>query len=374
MKSNHSASLPGALARTVLASLRNGIASGRWRGMLPGEHKLCEELMVSRTTLRKALAQLHREGVLTDCGRGRRHRLMDDLGLDEPDTTLPNEPAEIGLIIRAREYPLVSAVGAAIGFLGQDLEAAGHSMTVHRIPVHLDAGKYTKLLTRIVADSPAKAWVLLGCPLSVQRWFVESELPAVVMGPVYDGLALPCVTIANHEIGIHLAKELNRLGHRRVVVLQPDCLMLSFEHFANGLRENLDLSAPLSSLKVETHGDSAEAVRKCITKALASKLKPTAFVVSDPVHALATVTTILMHGLRIPQDVAVVARMSDPVLDLIQPRVSTYRFDGVKLGRSVAGMVLSLIRKGSVGRKHRQILPERVRGETLGPAANAECA
>jgi DNA-binding LacI/PurR family transcriptional regulator len=115
-------------------------------------------------------------------------------------------------------------------------------------------------------------------------------------------------------------------------------------------------------------------VRKCITKALASKEKPTAFVVNDPVHALATVTTILMHGLRIPQDIAVVARMSDPVLELIQPKVSTYRFDGVKLGRGVASMVLSLIRKGSITRRHRLILPERVRGETLGPASDAACA
>jgi len=57
---------PGPLFEAVGAALKREIASGRFAGLdvLPGERELSELLMVSRTTLRRAIAGLVEEGVL----------------------------------------------------------------------------------------------------------------------------------------------------------------------------------------------------------------------------------------------------------------------------------------------------------------------
>src|SRR5687768_15280 len=55
-------------------ALREAIAAGHWQGRLPGERDLCEVLRVSRYTLRAALANLQREGIIAVRPRG--HRLI----------------------------------------------------------------------------------------------------------------------------------------------------------------------------------------------------------------------------------------------------------------------------------------------------------
>ena len=52
------------LVGQTVAAVREGIATGEWTGHLPGELELCERLQVSRVTLRSALRQLTREGLV----------------------------------------------------------------------------------------------------------------------------------------------------------------------------------------------------------------------------------------------------------------------------------------------------------------------
>src|SRR5438045_2071190 len=54
------------------------IEAGRWTGWLPGELALCKQLHVSRTTLRAALDQLSRQGVIK-CHQGRRREIVAGL-------------------------------------------------------------------------------------------------------------------------------------------------------------------------------------------------------------------------------------------------------------------------------------------------------
>lgn len=384
MKSN-AGEFRGNRARAALDALREGIASGRWGCMLPGELKLCEELHFSRNTIRKALNRLREEGVLGQASRGRR-RSLGAVAAATAAHSAGGFVGEVGLIIRevpgrsylfheytsqtTRVYPPLSTIDAAIGVLREDLETAGHALHIHRIESNVRA----RGIRRIVSKSPAKVWILLGCPEHVHRWFCHAGLPVVVMGPVYPKLDLPFAAYDNEAIGCHLASEFIRLGHRRVVVLQPDSLMLSFKEFADGIREVLERPPWRGSMHLVAHSDSAESVRSSISKFLDARDRPTAIVTCDPVHVLPVFTCLIMHGLRVPADVAIVSRMADVVLGLIDAKIDSYRFDGIKLGRAVAEMALCLSRGESLSLRRRLILPERVRGDTLGPAAGAACA
>lgn len=102
------------LSAQVSAYIRKRIETGDWRKCLPSERSLCDMLQVSRPTIRTALHQLRKEGLL-DIKRGRRSRLSKAskpprnlktrvVGLisHEPISTMP--PASLRGISRMREY------------------------------------------------------------------------------------------------------------------------------------------------------------------------------------------------------------------------------------------------------------------------------
>ena len=60
------------LTSQAAALIRRQVGEGRWSGPLPGERTLALQLHVSRVTVRRALADLTREGVLA-VARRRRH-------------------------------------------------------------------------------------------------------------------------------------------------------------------------------------------------------------------------------------------------------------------------------------------------------------
>ncbi|MGV3757304.1 MAG: GntR family transcriptional regulator, partial [Verrucomicrobiota bacterium] len=59
--------------------LRQGLETNRWPGALPGERLLAEQLRVSRPTLRAALAQLEKEGLL-QTSQGKRRQTVSGKG------------------------------------------------------------------------------------------------------------------------------------------------------------------------------------------------------------------------------------------------------------------------------------------------------
>src|SRR5688572_21434585 len=53
------------LEKQTAEALRAEIAKGTWRDLLPGERSLCDMLQISRHTLRAALGQLRRDGLIS---------------------------------------------------------------------------------------------------------------------------------------------------------------------------------------------------------------------------------------------------------------------------------------------------------------------
>lgn len=353
------------LVDQVVDVLRQSIADGRWADHLPGELQLCDDLHVSRTTLRKALTQLYSEGVLTGGGNGRRHLIASPAG-GRKDEESP--PAEVAVLSSSEEHHMVSTGRIALDCLRLDLKAAGFGIQYIHMPRDMKERQTMRALKRVQSRKDIAGWVLLGCSETVQRSFAESGLPCVAMGPVYPGIELPHVKFANRKIGKHATTEFLRRKHRSIAFLQPECWMLSDVEFVEGMRDALDSDPSKTRLRVETHENSSHGIRRLVDRLLAANDPPTAFVISHPLYAFALVSSLMIRGLRIPEEVAIVSRMNDTLLALAVPKLSCYNYDGVKLGRGVAAMLLPLL--GDTRRPGRSciLLPEQMRGETLGPA------
>ena len=62
-------------AEQVAAHLREELQRGRWKGVMPGGDRLVKELGVGRDTIKEALKQLEREGLLESQGRRQQRRI-----------------------------------------------------------------------------------------------------------------------------------------------------------------------------------------------------------------------------------------------------------------------------------------------------------
>ncbi|WP_424937134.1 MULTISPECIES: GntR family transcriptional regulator [Bacteria] len=133
----------------IMRGVEEAIASGRFRpgDRLPSEHQLCDELSVSRTSVREAMAKLEKAGIISrQQGKG---------AFVEPPHgpsawTLPSAPSLLGeygergrsalisTIIRAGVEPLPSWAAATVGrdsegqgFVLERVRAVGARTAVH---------------------------------------------------------------------------------------------------------------------------------------------------------------------------------------------------------------------------------------------------
>ncbi|MBM3844499.1 MAG: GntR family transcriptional regulator, partial [Verrucomicrobia bacterium] len=102
------------LVGQTVACLQSAIAAGQWREWLPAERALCELLQVSRSTLRRALAQLQRDGAIRAEHRtARRQRPAQPRrdGCARP-ARLARAAASLGDLARRGSVPLVRGARA----------------------------------------------------------------------------------------------------------------------------------------------------------------------------------------------------------------------------------------------------------------------
>jgi len=85
--------------------------------------------------------------------------------------------------------------------------------------------------------------------------------------------------------------------------------------------------------------------------------RPAGLFVARPDFARAIVDVALARGLRIPQDIAVVAADDDPVLCALAPALTAVRFDYAAVGRRAAELLESLMQGGRPPRRSVLIPP-----------------
>jgi hypothetical protein len=166
--------------------LRENINAGRWRDFLPGERGLCDLWQVSRPTLRAALQVLQKEG-LVEIAHGCRTRVLSVAAEQATSAMsvclLSPEPLEL----------MPPFVMLWIDELRRQLAAEGHQLRVQVGRGGFSNEQPEHALRPLVESSPATVWVLYQSTEAMQRWFAERSVRCVVVGSLFEGVALPSV-------------------------------------------------------------------------------------------------------------------------------------------------------------------------------------
>ncbi|MDZ4287920.1 MAG: substrate-binding domain-containing protein [Prosthecobacter sp.] len=346
------------VAQTV-DSLREGIQKGHWRDHLPAERELCESLQVSRRTLRSALQELQRIGWLEVSGRQRRriksrrnHSHSAGLG-----------KKVIGILMPRSFLSLSSRISFVMDALRAKLTAAGCVVQFHINPA-LYTAKPDRALAQFMAEHQATVWIVLSAQEPMQRWLNRQKLNCLILGSCAPGISLPSVDVDFHAACHHAGGMLWRKGHRRVALVLSKSVYGGDIASEEGLRDALK---PMTGAEIQVLRHDTTTAHLCtlIDECLRSPNPPTAFLVGGVPHVLTVMMHLMRRGRRIPKDVTVVSRDSDPILDAASPTVARYAIQPEQFASRMVLAVRQLAETNTVPANAMRLMPAFVPGESL---------
>lgn len=358
-KSQKSSILPKrcSLVAETAEGLREGIRSGVWQEFLPGERSLSEELQVSRSTLRTALKELERSGWVEVKDRRRRiKKRVFELDKDSGRRV-------VGVISTTSLTGMSPSTLMVLDRIRRTLSQAGFVMKIHAEKACYSA-KPARALEKLVQQNPSSVWVLLYSREPLERWFVKKKLPCLVMGSSQPNIPLPSIDADHRAVCHHAGALLLRKGHRQIALVLPLEIYGGDADSESGLQE-LTASAEGACLHVLRHDGSADHICACLDAALRKKNPPTAFVVARASHTLAVFIHLLRIGKRIPEDVALISRDDDPLMESIKPSITRYANDADRYARRLSAAARQLAETGMLPANAIRLMPEFVAGETV---------
>ncbi|MBE7495471.1 MAG: substrate-binding domain-containing protein [Verrucomicrobiaceae bacterium] len=346
------------LVTETIESLREGIEKGHWQGFLPGERELCESLQVSRRTLRAALAELQGQGWIEVSGRQRR-RITKASG----PVRKSRGPKVIGVLTSASFLTMPPPVAYVMDTLRSRLTAAGYEVRIHVQPACYSSSP-ARALEKFFAEHPATAWLVLSAQVPMQRWLAERRLPCFLMGSSAPGIALPSLDTDFHAACHHAGSLLWRKGHRRIALVLPKGMyggdIASEEGLCDALR-----NLPGVQLRVLRHDTTTAHLCALLDQVIRGPEAPTAYLVARAAHVVTVMMHLMRRGKRIPQDVAVLSRDNDPVLDATSPLVGRYGVQAKQLASRIVLAIRQLAEGGLSSTGSVRLMPAYIAGESV---------
>ncbi len=345
-------------AEQLAEYIQQGILRGEWGDSMPGIRKLASTLGVSSNTVNAALELLQNKDLLIPQGQGRRTRVVIPGDGAKPTfrvAILPYERADV-------ELDYVVEIQRRLKEAGHEVSIAGKSL--------VELGMKVERVARMVTGMEADAWLVLSAPQTILEWFVKHELPAFALFGRFRQLPMPGAGLNKIPAFRAAIRRLVELGHRRIVLLQPD----------HNRKPTYALLVRESLAEMEAHGiktgpynvpdweQSPAGLRKCLDSLFALSA-PTAIIFDRPNELIGAQIYLAHKNIFAPRDVSLISD-DDPAYEWCSPSISCIRWQSHAWVRQVMSWVDCLV-KGKDYRHKRLTKATFVEKESIGPAPHA---
>ena len=353
----HSVPQRSTLAQDLTRILREEIRRGVWHEILPSEAELCRSYRVSRMTLRVALQTLAHDGVVKS-SQGQRRRILRK----GPGRRLPRPKSRIVLLAPDPVERMAPFGLYVVDGMREQLAAAGFELEVHASRACFSESPEAAL-QRFTREKPAAAWALLNSTAPLQRWFMQQGLPCMLVGARHPGIELPSVATDYYSLGRHAAGHFLRRHHRHLAVLLDSERKAGHASTLAGFQAGCH---PVDGavMRVIRHDSTPQGITSCLTQML-EESPPTGILVAFPRFALAVVSSLACLGVRVPQDISIIARDSEQFLDFLMPPIAHYVIDVPLFVRKISRTVLLVASGAPAPARDQLLLPTFVPGATL---------
>lgn len=351
------------LAAQTAAHLRARLRAGQWGGLVPGVLPLSEELHVSPPTVRAALRQLEAEGFLKARGLGRCRQVAAG-----PPKGERSRPWRVGVLLHERMVDENPGRQGALAQLQHEIEQAGHLCFFSR-PCMAGLRHETGRIAAYFEEMQADAWVVLSPRPAVLAWLATQPVPAFSLGTLSRERALAGAVVDGQSSTVGGIRRLLALGHQRIVFIGQSGVRAP--------RTGTKAEAFIGELKAAglrwSHGynlpewEETPAGFRALLTGLFSATPPSALLIDETPRVMAALAFLAERGLRVPEQVSLVAMQADSSLGWCHPPIAHLRWDSKPLVRRVVRWVVALA-KGQPDLEQSVFPSEFVDGGSVGPA------
>lgn len=218
-----------------------------------------------------------------------------------------------------------------------------------------DPRRQEELYRQLLQNSYVEGAVVASAPPDdpVIQALQEDGIPAVAVG---KQPGLPYVDVNNYG-GARMATEhLLSLGYRRIATITGPVGHLHVQDRLAGYRDALKAHGiPYEEELVAEGGFTEVGAMAAVTKLL--PLRPEAFFVQSDTMAAGVMRALRSHGLRVPEDVAVVGFDDIPLAAVLDPPLTTVRQPIRLLGFMAVELLVDLLDGHRSGLRENTVLP-----------------
>ncbi|MEQ0558102.1 LacI family DNA-binding transcriptional regulator [Amycolatopsis sp. NEAU-NG30] len=275
-------------------------------------------------------------------------------------------PARAGVLAVAMPLRDEQHVGVELEFFSAAAGAA-RRLGFDLLLVTDDDG--TAALHRVTSAALADAVIVLDAGDGDPRVpvLLASGRPAVLVGAPGRRHGLAALTLDFMPSGKDCATHLADLGHRSVAHLEPAAALPSHRRrYLEDFTAGFGTTATRRGVRTVSRPCAPEEAARCLDDLLADD-GPTALVVHDEIALPHVLAAVADRGMRVPEDISVVAVCSSTVADHQRIRPTAVLVPARRLGaRAVERAVRQL--DGTAAAEPEVVIPRLTPGESTGPA------
>ena len=172
----------------------------------------------------------------------------------------------------------------------------------------------------------------------------KEQVPMVVIGRSASRSGVTSVSVDNFAGAFKAAEHLIELGHRDILHISAYHIRVSGNERMNGYKSAMQQHGFKNKCWIEKAEITAQSGYKVMTRVLKKGRIPTAVLAYNDVCALGVMRAIKEHGLKIPEDIAVVGFDDIPIAAYFDPPLTTVRQPQQELGMRGAALLMNRVK------------------------------
>lgn len=329
------------LYQQVKEYLRNDIMQGKWAvgDCLPGELDLSQQFNVSRFTIRQALLELTREGLLyRQAGKG---TFIKSLGPTQEIRRINKGKKQIGFVL-----PYIADAHTGGILKGAEREAAENGYRIIFVNSQGTADEWSLLDELYHEGVDGVIYYFMDLARSEENVLKlqERKYPFVLVDHFLPEIPTDFVVSDNFMGSYQAVKHLLDLGHIQIGMIACDKGMSSVEQREKGYRmaiQNYNLEVKPDNILIKSENEISDIE---IANFIADT-RITALITTDLI-GIKVIKIVAKFGMKVPDQLAIVGFDNIPISSLIIPSLTTVEQQCEEIGAQAVKILINKF-KGS---------------------------